>query len=29
MDRKERLTAEETRLTLLLVGIAVVLALCC
>jgi len=29
MDRKERLTAEEARLTLLLIGIAVVLALCC
>jgi len=29
MDRKERLTTEEARLTLLLVGLAVVLALCC
>jgi len=29
MDRKERLTAEEVRVTLLLVGVAVVLAICC
>jgi hypothetical protein len=28
MDRKQRLTAEEVRLTLLLVGTAIVLVIC-
>jgi hypothetical protein len=28
MDRKQRLTAEELRLTLLLIGTAIVLAIC-